>query len=171
MDSTQQLKHVKLSLIAWANSTNLDELGAIETQMLFFASAITTYWEPVVTWSPITLLISQNGASLSLVTTGLLLITLLFYFINTRKLRQANALAYQKLPDHNKQIIDTIQNIEKTGPPTFNLIAEQHARTTGNSTSTDDLLKKLSETEGTGIIKSSIANDRDKPLQTWRTLL
>jgi len=54
-----QQKHVKISLIAYPGSS--EDLPAMENQLLYLASEIAGYWDPIKVWSTITILLSQNS--------------------------------------------------------------------------------------------------------------
>jgi len=164
---TSQQKHVKISLIAYPET--LEDLPKIENEMVPLAKEIANYWLPIKTWSQITMLISQNGMTLASASTTILIAVIFLYLIETRRQRKSNANAYQKLSKPNRQIIDVILETEKGTTPTLNNIATTYKKTTGKTINKQQLLEKLSEIENTGIIKSSVANKQDEPLQVWKT--
>jgi exosortase len=167
VNSTSQQEHVKISLIAYPES--LDDVRNIENQMLTTAGAITSYWQPIKTWSQITMLISENGINLAAISSALLVAIIIVYVLETKKHTEANANAYTKLSRLNKQIIDVVQETEKQTIPTLENIATKYEKTTGNPIKKEQLLKKLNEIENTGIIISSIANKQDEPVHAWKT--
>jgi exosortase len=167
VNSTSQQKHVKISLITFPE--NQENLPSIENQMVTLGTAVASYWEPIKTWSQIALLLSQQGAYLAPTTSTLLIPLAVLYTFQKRKQRKANTIAYQKLSEPNKRIIDTISETEKTTTPTLNAIATTYKNKTSEPLEEQKLLQKLSETEKTGIIKSNIANIHDEPTQVWKT--
>jgi exosortase len=167
VNSTSQQEHVKISLIAYPES--LDDLRNIENQMLTIAKAITSYWQPIKTWSEITMIISENGINLATICSILLVAIIIIYVLETKKYVKANRNAYAKLSKLNKRIIDIVQETEKQTIPTLENIATKYETTTGNPIKKEQLLKKLNEIETTGIIASSIANKQDEPVQAWKT--
>jgi len=166
VNSTTQQKHVKISLIAYPET--LEEIPSLEKQMVGLAKAITSYWQPIKTWSPLVLILSQNGIYLVTITSILLGIVLILYILETRKQRKANTKAYQKLSKPNKQIIDTILETQKTTIPTLNAIATTYTNRTGEPIEKEELLRRISEAQKTGIIKSHIASNQDEPIQIWK---
>jgi len=169
INSTLQQKYVKISLIAYPEDTN--NLSNIENQLVNIATYISNYWQPIKTWSQITMIISQNGATLALATTTVLMGTLILYALETKRQKRANTNAYQKLSKPNKQIVDAIIETEKTMTPTLEAIATTYQKITGKRISKEQLLKRISEIETTKIIKSCVANRQDEPLQIWKTAL
>jgi len=101
-NSTAKQEHVKISLIAYPQ--NMKELPKIENQLTTMAKEIAEYWQPIKTWSQITLLISQNGITLTAATSTILTATIIVYTLERRKQRKANTNAYQKLSEPNRQI-------------------------------------------------------------------
>ena len=169
VSTTYQQKQVKISLIA--EPWDMESLPHIENQLLNIAKNITNYWQPIKTWSQITMIISQNGATLAIVTTIVLMGTLILYALETKRQKRANTNAYQKLSKPNKQIVDAIIETEKTMTPTLEAIATTYQKITGKRISKEQLLKRLTEIETTNTIKSCVANRQDEPQQTWKTAL
>jgi exosortase len=163
---TSQQEQVKISLIMYPD---LRELAKAESQLVTLATAIANYWEPIKTWSQITILISQNGAYIAIITSTLLAATIVLYAIRKRKQLKSNVNTYQKLSAPNKQVIDVIQETEKTTLPTLDNIATTYQKIIGQPINKEQLLQKLSELEKTDIIRSTIANKQDEPIQTWKT--
>ncbi|MDH5483580.1 MAG: exosortase/archaeosortase family protein [Candidatus Bathyarchaeota archaeon] len=165
-NGTAQQKRLKMSLITYPDTPqNITEAE----DLLPFATAITSHWQPIKTWTQISLLLSQNGAYLAAITTALLVPVTVLYALERRKQRKANAKAYKKLAKPNKQIIDAILETEKNAPPTLEAIATTHKNRTGEPIEEEKLLHKLRELEKTDIIKGDIANIRDEPTMIWKT--
>ena len=167
VNSTSQQKYVKISLLAFPKS--LEDLPSLENQLVTLATAIISYWQPIKTWSQIALLLSQRGAQLAAITSTLLVPIAVLYARDRRKQRKANAKAYRKLSEPNKQIIDTVLETEKTTTPTLGAIADRYKNRTGESIEGERLQQKLSEAEKTGLIKRDIDNNHDEPTQIWKT--
>ncbi len=166
-NQTGQQKQIKISLVAYPGI--LEALPNIESQLVSLATAITENWQPIKTWSQLTILISQYGATLAVATSLILAILIIFFVIETRNQRKTNRKTYEKLSTSNKQIIDSIQKTQKTTTPTLNNIAATYQGTTKKAINELQLLDKLAELENTGIIRSNIANEQDEPTQTWKT--
>jgi len=167
VNSTSQTKHVKISLITYPE--NLDDLPGIENQLVTLATAITAYWQPIKTWSQITMLISQNGPNLATATGTMVIATTILYYFQTKRRKKANTTAYEKLSKPNQEIVDTIHKTEKRTQPTLNNIKTTYEETTKQPIDPEQLQQKLLELEKTSIIESSIANKQDEPIQTWKT--
>jgi exosortase len=168
-NGTGQQKKMKISLITYPES--IGDIPEIETQLTALAKAITDYWQPIKTWSQITLIISQQGANLATGTTVLIAAITIFILFKTRRQRKANQKTLQKLSETNKQMIDSIRKAEEKALPTLNNIARTHQEATGQQISEQQLLDKLAELEKTGTVKSTIASQNDEPIQTWKTHL
>jgi exosortase len=169
VNQTLQQKHVKISLIAYPSNT--EELPKIEKQLNTLANPIVDYWQPIKTWSPIALILSQNGAQLAAVTSIIFLAIVILYGYETRKQKKLSKTAYNKLSEPNKQLINIIQQTQKTTNPTLENIINTYQRTTGQTIDIIQLHQKLIELEKTGVIQSQIAHKQDKPIQTWKTKL
>jgi exosortase len=167
VNSTSQQKHVKISLITYPET--MEDLPDIENQMIALATAVANYWQPIKTWSQITMLISQNGASLAATTSAMLIAIVVLYLFENRKRRKANTNAYLKLSIPNRQIVDAVREAEKITMPTMDNIAKTHQKTTGKPIDKKQLQQKLSELEKTEIVKGTIANRQDEPIQIWKT--
>lgn len=167
VNSTSQQKHVKISVITYPET--IEDMQNIENQMVALATAIANYWQPIKTWSQITMIISQNGANLATATSTILIAILIFNHLENRRQKKANTNAYQKLSTQNKQIIDAVRETEKTATPTLGNIAKNIRKTIGKNINKKQLLQKLSELEKIDIIKGAIANQQDEPTQTWKT--
>jgi hypothetical protein len=167
INSTSQQKHVKISLIAYPE--DVASLANVKDQLAFVADKIVGYWQPIKAWSQITMIVSQNGASLALSTTSALIAITVFYAFETRGYRKANGNAYRKLSKLNKEIVDAVQETEKNAIPTLEAITTAYQRTTGKALDRNRLLEKLSAIETTNIIKRYVANSQDEPVQAWKT--
>lgn len=167
-DTIPEQEHMKISLITYPVAPqNITEVESL----LPFATAIVNHWQPIKTWSQITLFLSQNGGYLATATSVLVVAILVLHALETRKQRKSNVKAYQKLSKPNKQIIQTIHETQKTTTPTLSAIATTYKNRTGESIEEEKLLHKISEVEKTGITRSDIFNNQDEPTQTWKTKL
>jgi exosortase len=167
INSTVQTKQVKISVIAYPNS--IREVPAIEGELLAVATRITEHWGSIKTWSQTALLLSHNGDKLFILTMIFLVVIVLLYALDKRKEKKQNNIAYGKLSKANKQIIDAVRQAEKQKPPTLNTILQAFANITGQTTSKEELIQRLSDAEKTGIVERKIANIEDEPVQAWKT--
>lgn len=164
-NNTVQQKNIKISLVTYPDTPqNLTEAEELQP----FASAIANHWQPIKRWGPITLLLSQNGAYLLIINTALLAFIIILYVIKKRKQTKANANAYQKLSEPNKQIVDIILETQKTTTPTLSAIATTYKNKTRKAIEKRVLYNRILEAEKMGIIKSCIASNQDEPIQIWK---
>ena len=166
LNQTIQQKNVKLSLIA--DIADLEDLPKTEDQLMDIAKAIVNYWQPIKTWSQITMIISQNGEMLAAISSVALIITIAIYAIETRKQINANTNAYRKLSKINQQLIRIVKETEKKITPTLENIAATYKEITRRQIAKIHLLERLRELENMGIIKRVIANKNDEPVQIWK---
>jgi len=166
-NGTSQQKSVQISLITYPQSPQ--EVTTAEDQLLPFATAINNYWEPIKTWTPIALSLSQQSLPLAAATSIPIPIIALLYLLRKRNERKANSRAYTKLSQPAKDIIDIVSETEKKTALTLDKIADTYQKTTNQTISKDQLMQKLAELEKIGIIKSHIKNKQDEPTLTWKT--
>jgi hypothetical protein len=165
-NGTAQQKQVKMSLITYPDSPqNLTR----KEELLPFATAIAQYWEPIKTWTPIALLLSQQSLPLAAATSTPIPVIAVLYFLKKRNERKANSLAYTKLSRPAKDLIDVISETEKKSASTLGKIADTYQKTTNQVISKDQLMQKLAELEKIGILKSQIISKQDEPILTWKT--
>jgi exosortase/archaeosortase family protein len=165
-NGTSQEKYVEISLIVYPNTPQ--DVPSMENELLPFATAIVNYWQPIKMWTAIAITLSRNGITLAEITIAFLTAIICFYTFETLKQRSANAIAYQKLSSQSKQVIDAIAEIKKPTKPTLQAIAKTYRSKTGLQIEEEDLLRRLSQTEKTGIIASTIANVQDDPTHIWK---
>jgi hypothetical protein len=164
-NSTAEKKQLKMSLITYPET--LQNITKAE-DLLPFATAITEHWQPIKTWTKASVLLSQNASYLSGINTILLIPITFLYVLDKRKQKKANTIAYRKLSRETKQIIDIVLETQKSSTPTLSAIAATYKSKTGKTIEKEELFKRLSETEKTGIIKSDIANNYDEPIRIWK---
>lgn len=165
INQTTQQKHVKLSLIV--TIIDLEDLPEVENQLTSMARTIVNYWQPIKTWSQISMVISQNGAALTAASTITLIAVIIFHILQVKRQKWANRNAYQKLSKENQQIIDTVKEANKKGTPILAGITKIYKKIANKQISDDELLEKLNKLEETGIIKRVIADENDEPIYIW----
>jgi len=169
INSTFQQKYVKISLIAYPET--IEELSEIKGQLVSIAQEIAAYWQPIKTWSQITLVISQNGISLIAVSVTTLAAIIVVYCIQRKKLRLLNTNAYKKMSEENKQLVTAVQMTEKNMLPVLDNIAKTYQKITAKTVRREQLLTRLSELEKTGIINALIYNKDDEPFLIWKAYI
>ena len=159
-------EHVKISLIAFPSSP--EDVPMVEDELLPFAEAIASYWEPIRTWSQISLLISQNGITL-MATTIASLATLLTYQITKGIQRErSNRKIYDNLALEEEKLILQAVHQAKKERPTTNRIALHYEKLAGKPVELNTLTRRLQEAGEVGLVKQVIASEEDEPILTWK---
>jgi exosortase/archaeosortase family protein len=95
---TVQQSYVKISIITYPDTGQ--NITDAESRLMPFAVAIANHWQPMKTWTQITIFLSQDSGLLATTTTTIFLVTAIF--LRIRKMRtwktQSNK-TYQKLTD------------------------------------------------------------------------
>jgi exosortase/archaeosortase family protein len=164
VNSTSQGENVRISLIAIPQS--MDELPNVENQLVTLAKAITNYWQPIKTWSQITLIMSRNGVALSTATATTLAVTIFYFEAETRKRKKASIIAIGKLAVPSREIVKAVQETEK--PATLENISKTLRKSVEPRIATGQLEQRLEELEEAGVINGSISSQNDEPTQTWK---
>jgi exosortase/archaeosortase family protein len=164
VNSTSQGENVRISLIAIPQS--MDELPNVENQLVTLAKAITNYWQPIKTWSQITLIMSRNGVALSTATATTLAVTIFYFEAETRKRKKASTIAIGKLAVPSREIVKAVQETEK--PATLENISKTLRKSVEPRIATGQLEQRLEELEEAGVINGSISSQNDEPTQTWK---
>lgn len=169
-NATLEQKHVKIGLIVYP--VEIEDLQEIERQLIAFGIAIADYWQPLKTWSPIALLMSQNGAylvTLSATTLGCILVV---NVISNKSEKRTNRKALKKLSTHDQRILEAIRQTQKrTIPSTSNVTLTFSALNGENLDNMNslELIPKLDSLKQVGIIKKEIISQQDEPIQVWKT--
>ncbi len=168
VNGTSQLKNVKMSLVVYPQS--LENLSEIENNLLPFAAAINDYWQPIKTWTPIALAISQNGLVFSIVTSVLLVVLMLYSAFLRRQDKLFLVKLYTKLSEQDKLVVDAVGKAEKAGNPTTSRVIEEFQKLSRSPYSEVWLSTKLKEAQTAGLIKQTLMNsDNDTPTIVWRS--
>jgi len=167
VNSTTEQKLAIISLIV--PTRNTEDLPRIESQMLTVATAIAEYWQPIKIWSQIVTIISQKGAYLAATTGALVAAIAVLHGFDEIRRRKNNMIAYRRLSEPNKQLIDAIRKTEKQTQPTLDNITATLERTTGQIAGRGRIMQSLSALEKIGVVRSVVANNQDQPVQTWKT--
>jgi len=165
ISQTSQQKHVKLSLIAYPSP---EDLLNIEFQLTKVAKVIVNYWQQVKTWSQITMIISQNGATLAAISSAMLMAIIIVYAFQVKRQTEANKKAYNKLSETHQQVIDAVKKTSEKTTPILKNIRTTYEETVGNKISITNLKEHLAELEKIGFVKRAIANTNDEPLLIWK---
>jgi len=166
-ESGYQNKHVKISLITFVD--NPSQYKEAEEALLPIGNQIVKYWQPLKTWSWITLTIAQNGPALITLTIIPLVISGLYQIIkNQREKKDAQKLFKRIKPKEERLILKAVQKSNKEGKATGLAIASAYKELTGKPIEIETLTEKLEEAEKAGLIKRKISNLDDEPIQIWK---
>jgi exosortase/archaeosortase family protein len=166
VNGTSQQKSVMISLISYPQSPQ--KVATAESQLLPFATAINDYWEPIKNWTPIILVLSQNGLVLSAATTALLIALLFYRFFLNRQDKASLLTLYTKLSERAQNLITAVKNAQKQKNPTTSGIAKELEKLTNKPVDLTWLTEKLEETQNTGLIKKQLTNKNDAPAIAWK---
>ena len=167
VNSTSQEKHVKISLIAYPKMS--DDLSSLQSQLEAIAMNVADYWQPIRTWSQVSLLLSQNGNQLAAVTSLILFSVIIFGALHWRRENKNNLRTYEKLSISKRQLIDAIHQTGEKNLPTLKNIGVTYRKVAGQRIKEATLLQEITEMEKVGILERIIVNKIDEPTVSWRT--
>ena len=166
-NSTSQTKSVMLSLILYPNpSLNVSACEKLELPM---ALAVNNFWQPIQTWSPVALTLSENGMALAIGTSIALVILVIYLVSFNRQTAKRLLTLYGKLSNENKNVVKAVENAQKQGVPTTEGILAELEKLTGSKVDEEWLNQKLSEVEKTDLIGKTVASRIDEPVIHWRS--
>lgn len=166
--SSQEQKYVKLSLIVYPKDS--DNISEIETLLYPFAQAIINYWQPVKTWSLISLMIAQNGGILTAIPTTLLALILISNLIQMQRDKKSNLKVYNQLGQQEEKIIlQATYEASKKDKPTTSTIAAHYQKLTSKTIELKAIIQKLKQAENLGLVKQDIASVEDQPFMVWKS--
>ncbi|MCW4024982.1 MAG: hypothetical protein NWF01_08110 [Candidatus Bathyarchaeota archaeon] len=166
VNGTAQTKSVMMSLIIYPKSVH--DLQDAENQLLPIAQAINLYWQPLKTWSSVSLVISQNGFELS-VGAAVVFVSLLIYQLYLSRKEKVELLTlYRKLPEQSQLLIKAISSSKMFS--TQEIIAE-FQKVSQADASEGLIASKLEDMEKSGLIKKALVNKRDNPVLLWKNLV
>jgi hypothetical protein len=157
---------VKISIITYPDSP---ENVTKSEDLLPFATAIAGHWEPIKTWSQIAVILSQYSIYIAAIVGAVLPAVTILCILKWIKLKKTNKKAYEKLSEHNKEIIEATSETQKTTTPTLEAITITQKKKTSKPLEREELLQKLLELEEIGLIRRDIANGSDEPILVWKT--
>ena len=168
-ESNSQQKYVKISLITYPEGP--EEIPETQEILLSFGKAITNYWNPIKTWSSISLNIAKNGHLLLPIPTGLIVVIVIYQTIKRQQEKKSNLTLLNKLSLQKKEelILKIINQTNRKDEITVNQLADQLKEITGKENRLDFIIEKLEEAEKAGLIKRDIISKEDEPLLVWKS--
>jgi exosortase len=158
-------EYVKISLIDFPNT--LKNLTEAESTLLVFGSEIARYWQPLKTWTAVSLMISQNGWELALATTLLLTGTIAFGAVDKFRDCKAKGRIYQKLSEEDRLIINSVRKATENSEATLGNVAAIYRETANRELDDEALRQRLIQAEKAGLVNKKIISQSDEPFQTW----
>lgn len=146
------------------HKTDLVKVGAI-------IAAAVLLMEPIATWWGAAVFLSQGSLYLAVTTCALLPVVMVMYVLEKREQKRGDAEFYRKLSMGNRQVIDTVMETERATRPTLNTITAAYESKIGEPIACQEMLRRLSHAERTGIIEPEVDNVQDEPTQIWRSHL
>jgi hypothetical protein len=169
VNGTSEQKQAKISLVMYPQSTA--DVPQAEKTLLAVAKASNNYWQPIKTWTTISLIISQNGLVLSMIAVAMLIALLIFNVIFNRNHKSSLLKMYYKLPKQNQLLVTAVANAQKHGNPTTKGIANELEKLTNTQTDRESLKEQLQSAENEGLIEKTLVNREDRASFAWRNLL
>jgi len=167
INSTIVEKYVKISLVSYP--TSLDQVSDSENRLLSSATSLTDYWKPVNQWSQVALLLSKSRYVLLSLPLSLLVGTILYVLFQRVRDKKADAQAYQKLPQHYKQIVEAISQTQRSNAPTFSNVWSAYRKITGQPIERQEFHSMLLAVERIEVIKGEFVSVDDYPVKVWKT--
>jgi exosortase len=146
------------------HKTDAVKVGAI-------IAALVLLTEPIATWWGAAVFLSQRSLYLAVTICALFPVVMVLYVHETREKKRGDVEFYQKLSMGNRQVIDTVLETERVTRPTLNTITAAYEGKTGEPIAYQEMLRRLSRAERTGIIEPEVDNVQDEPTQVWRSHL
>ncbi len=168
-NSSAAQKSVMISLIMYPSSPQ--NVAPAEDEQLPIAQAITSYWQPIQTWSTVALAISQNGLALSASASILLVILIIYAYLMKRQEKSQTLILYKKLPEQDRTLISALDNASKQQNPTTEGISTELQKLTQTVPDKTWLTEKLNDAERIGLIQKTLINKNDQPAFLWKSLV
>ena len=168
-NSSAEQKSVMISVIMYPSSP--ESVSEAENQELLTAQAISSYWQPIQTWSTVALTISQNGLTLSATASIFLVMLVIYAFFSLWQEKNQVLVLFQKLSNHDKTLIKAVENASKQQNPTTECIAAELQKLTQTVTDEVALTERLDAAEKIGLIKKVLVNKQDQPALAWKSLV
>ena len=147
------------------------EVPQAENVLLEVAKEVNDYWQPIKTWTTISLTMSQNGLTLFAVSITLLFALLIYKEFLNLKGKSSSLKLYGKLPKQNQMIVKAVANAQKKGNPTTEGIANELEKLTNAKIDRASFYEDLQHVENDGLIEKVLTNREDRASIFWRSRL
>jgi len=167
MGGTFQKRSVMISLITYIG--NEDMVKDAENQQIPVAKTINSYWQPLITWSAVSLAISQNSLILSSVTAAILVLLIIYTIYLDRNGKRSLLTLYHKLSTQDQLLIIAVNNVDN--PSSTEAIAAEYQKLSSLSVTKQYVTQKLKEAENNGLVRQIVKNSQDNPILIWKSQL
>ncbi|MDR1992699.1 MAG: exosortase/archaeosortase family protein [Nitrososphaerota archaeon] len=167
INGTSQSKSVMISLITYMD--NVVTFDDIENQHISIAKAINSYWQPLKSWSSVTLVISQNGFVLSLGVVVILVLFVLYVIFLDGKEKRSLLTFYRKLSVQDQLLIKALSNACMSS--STDVVTAEFQKLSTLPVTEPYVIQKLNEAKANGLIVESIKNLHDTPVLVWKIQL
>jgi hypothetical protein len=139
-----------------------------ELQLQKFAEVVCAYWEPIKTWTPVALLLSQDANILAAATlVGLAFALSASYFLNFR--RNTYKIAYSKISEEDKKVLLALSTTQRSTMSTVGNIAATYRKLNGQEIEETALASRLEGLARAGLAYQDVTNIVDNPVYQWKT--
>ncbi|PVX27343.1 MAG: hypothetical protein CW716_02795 [Candidatus Bathyarchaeum sp.] len=167
VNETTQAMQVKMSIIAYPSSA--DKVPEAETQLMPVALAIKNYWEPIQTWTVVSLAISQNGIVMSAAALVLLVVVIGFFIFFDHQEKRRLSTLFSKLSKQDQLITKAVKNAQDQRITTTQNVIVEYQKLSTESATEQWISQKLDEQEKAGLLKRIMLNKGDDiPVFTWK---
>ncbi|MCW4015797.1 MAG: exosortase/archaeosortase family protein [Candidatus Bathyarchaeota archaeon] len=163
---TVEQKFVRISLIIMAPDST--SYSALEDELLTFAQAISTYWEPLKSQSLFSLSIPILQVLLFISITFIIVTVIIHYKQKWRKKMDSLKLFENLGSTHEKLLYHTLQNLNEGTGATTEELAHAIEQATSESLQTEELMNMLTHLQENGLVEKAIKKITDKPQLVWR---
>jgi hypothetical protein len=165
-NSSVEQKNVQISLTMFPSSS--ESVQQTELQLQKVAETVCAYWEPIKTWTPVALLLSQYADILAATALCGLLSISLMYLIGAVK--NPGKVAYAKLSKQDQSIVTALRQTQRSTIATPNNIAASYETLTHQRIDEAELSTRLKGLAHVGLVGCEIRSVDDHPVLVWKTI-
>ncbi len=168
INGTSIEKQAKISLVMYPQSTS--DVPQAQGLLLGVAKDVNDFWQPIKTWTAISLTMSKNGLALSAFAVTLLVALLISKVFLNRNDKSSLLTVFERLPKQNQLIVTAVANAQTHGNPTTESVANELEKLTNTQIDRALLKEKLQDLENAGLIEKVLVNREDRASFAWRNL-
>ena len=161
-------KYIKTSLIVFTD--DLEKTLELDDSLSTLAKKVIDHWQPIKISTRIIFVVSQYGPILILTTIALLILTIVFRYINELKERRSYLKAFHTLKlEEEKLLIISVHEANNQGKSSATEIASIYNELGGKPMGISTMLAKLNQAEKAGFITKTISNKDGEPILGWKS--